>query len=69
MSSDATTCSPGTDCSTAVSSVCAMALAEHGVKPENLRDLAEMAAKQWTAQFNPRQLNLEDFVELYRSAL
>ena len=31
--------------------------------------LAEMAAKQWTAQFNPRTPSVEDFVELYRAAL
>ncbi|MBK8092138.1 MAG: iron-containing alcohol dehydrogenase [Verrucomicrobiaceae bacterium] len=44
-------------------------ITEHGVKLENLRDLAEMAAKQWTAQFNPRLPSVEDFVELYRAAL
>ena len=43
--------------------------ADYGVKEENLRDLAEMAAKQWTAQFNPRLPSVEDFVELYRAAL
>jgi alcohol dehydrogenase len=43
--------------------------ADYGVKEENLRDLAEMAAKQWTAQFNPRLPSVEDFVELYRVAL
>jgi alcohol dehydrogenase len=44
-------------------------LSEHGVKQENLIDLAEMATKQWTAQFNPRLPSVEDFVELYRAAL
>jgi alcohol dehydrogenase len=44
-------------------------ITEHGVKPENLHDLAEMAAKQWTAQFNPRLPSVDDFVELYRAAL
>jgi alcohol dehydrogenase len=44
-------------------------ITEHGVKPENLHDLAEMAAKQWTAQFNPRLPSVEDFVDLYRAAL
>jgi alcohol dehydrogenase len=44
-------------------------ISEHGVKEENLRDLAEMAAKQWTAQFNPRDVSVADFVELYRGAL
>jgi hypothetical protein len=28
-----------------------------------------VAAKQWTAQFNPRLPSVEDFVELYRAAL
>jgi alcohol dehydrogenase len=44
-------------------------ISEYGVKEEHLRDLAEMAAKQWTAQFNPRPPSVEDFVELYRAAL
>jgi alcohol dehydrogenase len=44
-------------------------IADYGVKEENLRDLAEMAAKQWTAQFNPRLPSVEDFAELYRAAL
>ena len=44
-------------------------ISEHGAKEENLRELAEMAAKQWTAQFNPRLPSVEDFVELYRAAL
>ncbi|MFN0079793.1 MAG: iron-containing alcohol dehydrogenase [Prosthecobacter sp.] len=44
-------------------------ISEYGVKEEHLRDLAEMAAKQWTAQFNPRVPSVEDFVELYRAAL
>jgi alcohol dehydrogenase len=39
------------------------------VKEEHLLDLAEMAAKQWTAQFNPREPSVEDFVGLYRAAL
>lgn len=44
-------------------------IADHGVKEENLRGLAEMAAKQWTAQFNPREPSVEDFIGLYRAAL
>jgi alcohol dehydrogenase len=44
-------------------------ISEYGVKEEHLHDLAEMAAKQWTAQFNPRAPSVEDFVELYRAAL
>jgi alcohol dehydrogenase len=41
----------------------------YGVKESDLTELAEMASKQWTAQFNPRSLTQEDFVGLYRSAL
>ena len=44
-------------------------ISEYGVKEENLRDLSEMAAKQWTAQFNPRVPTVDEFVELYRAAL
>ena len=36
---------------------------------EHLQELAEMAAKQWTAQFNPRVPSVAEFVELYRAAL
>lgn len=32
-------------------------------------DLADSAAKQWTATFNPRPLSKSDFVELYQGAL
>jgi len=44
-------------------------ISEYGVKEEHLQDLAAMAAKQWTAQFNPRVPNVADFVALYRAAL
>lgn len=44
-------------------------ISEYGVKEEHLQDLAEMAAKQWTAQFNPRAPSVADFVEMYRAAL
>jgi alcohol dehydrogenase len=44
-------------------------LTEHGGKEESLSELAEMAAKQWTAQFNPRELSVDDFASLYRAAL
>lgn len=43
-------------------------ISEYGVKEEHLQDLAEMAAKQWTAQFNPRAPSVADFVEMYRAA-
>ncbi len=44
-------------------------IAGYGVKEENLSELSEMAAKQWTAQFNPRVPSVADFVALYRAAL
>lgn len=40
----------------------------YGVKKGDFRQLAEMAAKQWTAQFNPRTLTVGDFEKLYRAA-
>ena len=33
-----------------------------------LGKLASAAAIQWTGQFNPRPLEIEDFVDLYRAA-
>lgn len=44
-------------------------LAECGLRSEQLPPLAAAAAKEWTAQFNPRPVNSEDFLALYRSAL
>ncbi|MDZ4286758.1 MAG: iron-containing alcohol dehydrogenase [Prosthecobacter sp.] len=41
----------------------------YGVREKDILPLAEMAALQWTAQFNPRPLTVEDFVSLYRAAL
>jgi alcohol dehydrogenase len=35
----------------------------------NLAELARDAAKQWTGQFNPRPLQHDDYIALYRSAL
>ncbi|MGD0261716.1 MAG: iron-containing alcohol dehydrogenase [Verrucomicrobiota bacterium] len=43
---------------------------EHcGAKPEDLPRLASEAARQWTAQFNPRTVTASDFQHLYNSAL
>ncbi|MBI5384120.1 MAG: iron-containing alcohol dehydrogenase [Verrucomicrobia bacterium] len=39
-----------------------------GVKPEHLPSLAEEAAQQWTAQFNPRTVDAADFRGLYEAA-
>jgi alcohol dehydrogenase len=39
-----------------------------GVPRSELGTLAEEAARQWTAQFNPRAVTVEDFVELFERA-
>jgi alcohol dehydrogenase len=39
-----------------------------GVKRESLPMLAEEAARQWTAGFNPRAIRTEDFLHLYSAA-
>lgn len=44
-------------------------LADCGVTPDALPTLAEEAARQWTAQFNPRPVAKEDFLRLYESVL
>lgn len=44
-------------------------ISHYGVTPADLQPLAEMAAKQWTAQFNPKSLTVDDFVALYQQAL
>lgn len=44
-------------------------LSAAGVSEEDVPALAESAAKQWTANFNPRAIKEADFLTLYRSAL
>ena len=44
-------------------------LSGYGVRADDLAQMAEEAAAQWTAQFNPRTLGREDFEDLYRAAL
>lgn len=46
-----------------------LCLAECGVAEHALPALADEAARQWTAQFNPRPVGAGDFAALYRSAL
>lgn len=46
-----------------------VSLAECGVTREAIPVLAEAAAKQWTAGFNPRPAAKEDFVRLYEAVL
>jgi alcohol dehydrogenase len=41
-------------------------LRDHGVT--DVKPLAAEAARQWTAQFNPRHVEAADFEGLYRSA-
>jgi len=43
-------------------------LSEIGVSMAEIPDLALQASKQWTAQFNPRRVTLEDFETLYEAA-
>jgi alcohol dehydrogenase len=43
-------------------------LAECGVTRESIPSLAEEAAKQWTASFNPRTIAASDFARLYEAA-
>ena len=40
-----------------------------GVKPSEIPRLADEAARQWTAQFNPRTVTSSDFEHLYAAAL
>ena len=43
-------------------------LADCGVDRKQIKLLAEEAARQWTATFNPRAVAVKDFVELYEAA-
>jgi len=43
-------------------------LAESGVERAGIPALAEEAARQWTAAFNPRPVSKDDFVKLYEAA-
>lgn len=43
-------------------------LADCGVAPDQIKVLAGEAAKQWTANFNPRPIEVADFVGLYETA-
>jgi len=43
-------------------------LADCGVERSKIKMLAEEAARQWTAAFNPRSVTVEDFVHLYEAA-
>ena len=43
-------------------------LGEAGVDTSHIPMLADEAARQWTAQFNPRSCGITDFVALYDAA-
>jgi alcohol dehydrogenase len=43
-------------------------LSECGVKRALIPILAEEAARQWTANFNPRPIAVKDFAKLYEEA-
>ncbi|MEO8353870.1 MAG: iron-containing alcohol dehydrogenase [Chthoniobacteraceae bacterium] len=45
------------------------ALAEFGVTKEKIPELADEAAQQWTAGFNPRPIEASDFAALYEEVL
>jgi alcohol dehydrogenase class IV len=40
-----------------------------GVKQEDVPRLADEAARQWTARFNPRQVSAADFQQIYTASL
>ena len=44
-------------------------LSDVGVTPDQLPELARIAAKQWTATFNPRQVGEPELLSIYRAAL
>lgn len=44
-------------------------LADCGVREDAINALAEVAARQWTAQFNPRPVVARDFAALFRAAM
>jgi alcohol dehydrogenase len=44
-------------------------LRAHGVMESSLDDMADMAAKQWTATFNPRKVGAAELRSIYESAM
>ena len=43
-------------------------LGDYGIKKESFKDLANEASGQWTGNFNPKQTDHADFINLYESA-
>ena len=46
-----------------------LSLEECGIPAASIKKMAGVAAQQWTAQFNPRDVSESDFGDLYRAAL
>ena len=44
-------------------------LSNYSITEDDLPDLAEEAARQWTAQFNPKSVTAVDLLEVYRKVL
>jgi alcohol dehydrogenase len=44
-------------------------LAECGLSGEDVEPMADDAARQWTAGFNPRRVTRDDFAAIYAAAL
>ena len=42
-------------------------LSEYDIPEEEIENLAEEASRQWTAKYNPRKVDKDDFVFLYRT--
>ena len=64
----------GADLATTVESLLDQAgvprrLAAYGISEKDLQDLAEEAARQWTAQYNPRPVTSADLLQVYREVL
>jgi alcohol dehydrogenase len=43
-------------------------LRDYGIPREALPELARLAEQEWTGQFNPRQVNEDEFLQLYEAA-
>ena len=43
-------------------------LSDRGVGQDSIPELAEMATREWTGEFNPRPLTAADFERLYEAA-
>ena len=44
-------------------------LSDHGIAPDAIPDLADMAANQWTAKFNPRSVGPAELARIYEMAM